>query len=263
MSLVNTARDFRMRAHVRLPFRVESALTENQFHVAQRSIVPPPWNGRSNEQPPTTFPQKTFAALEADGHGLAIFNRGLPEGEVISDKKGRQAYALTLMRAVGWLSRNDLRTRRGGAGPMIATPGAQMPGPGLTFSFALTTYRGDWQSAAIQPLAHAWAIPPVAWATNEHDGDLGPSVPLTRIPDPALVPSAFHRSHLDGAPIVRVYNASDEARDAVIEVPAGSAGAGTTDLLERHRTALFRGADGWRFPVRPWEIATVRFGGQT
>ena len=65
----------------------------------------------SLEQPPTTFPQKTFAAFEAEGRGVAVFNRGMQEGEVVQDEKGRQAYALTLLRCVGWLSRPDLVSR--------------------------------------------------------------------------------------------------------------------------------------------------------
>ncbi|MGE5595555.1 MAG: glycosyl hydrolase-related protein [Hyphomicrobiales bacterium] len=255
----NQHRDHRLRALVALPFEVTHAITENTFHVAERPLEPQPYNGIGAEQPPTTFPQKTFAAFEAGSFGLAVFNRGLPEGEVVRLPDGRQAYGLTLLRCVGWLSRDDLRSRRGGAGPTIATPEAQMPGR-HTFEFALTTYTGGWREAGIQPLAHSFAHPPLAYATNEHPGSLGADAPLARITSPQVVPSALHRSAADGAPIIRVYNASPEPTLAEIEVPAGSRGAGLTDLLERHQQEPDYTPAGWRFPLRPWQIQSVRFG---
>ena len=48
--------------------------------------------------------------------------------------------AVTLLRCVGWLSRDDLDERRGPAGPGTATPGAQMPGK-WAFDYAIITTR--------------------------------------------------------------------------------------------------------------------------
>ncbi|HXU23857.1 MAG TPA: glycoside hydrolase family 38 C-terminal domain-containing protein [Tepidiformaceae bacterium] len=259
VSLENTAEDHRLRALFPLPFAVETAWTENQFHVAQRWLTPPAWNGVSLERPPTTFPQKTFAAFEAEGRGLAVFNRGMQEGEVVQDEKGRQAYALTLLRCVGWLSRPDLVSRRGGAGPTIATADSQMPGE-HTFEYALTTYRGGWQEALIQPMAHSFAHPPLAYATNEHEGSVAGSMPLAVFGSPQTVPSAMHRGDSDGAPIIRVFNASASAAEAGIRVPAGSHGAGLVDLMEQPKGEPASVSGACHFPLRPWEIATLRFG---
>lgn len=259
VTIDNSAEDHRLRVLFPLPFAVEQAITENQFHVAGRPLTPPPWNGVSLEQPPTTFPQKTFAAFESEVTGVAVFNRGLQEGEVVRDTKGRQAYALTLLRCVGWLSRPDLASRRGGAGPTIATYDSQLPGQ-HTFDYALTTYRGSWRSAGVQPMAHSFAYPPIAWATNEHDGSRTGALPLARFSQPGVVPSAMLRSDVDGAPIIRVYNSSEESVTAEVSVPSGSAGAGLVDLLENHRTDAPAADSGWNIPLRPWEIASVRFG---
>ncbi|MBK6317189.1 MAG: hypothetical protein IPF51_00220 [Dehalococcoidia bacterium] len=257
LTIENNARDHRLRVLFPLPFATETAITENQFHVAERSLTPPPWNGTSPEQPPTTFPQKTFAAFEGEDVGVAVFNKGLQEGEVVRDKKGRQAYALTLLRCVGWLSRPDLVSRRGGAGPTISTEDSQMQGE-HTFEFSLTTYRGDWRSANIQAMAHSFAYPPLAWATNEHDGSLGLDVPLATI-TPGVVPTAMTRSDVDGAPVIRFYNATGEPAETSVSVPWAGPGAGLCDLMEEHVETLTP-AGPWRFPLRPWEIASVRFG---
>lgn len=255
----NGAKDHRLRALFPLPFRAECAITENTFHVSERALEPPPWNGESAERPPTTFPQKTFAALEADGRGLAVFNRGLPEGEVVRDVQGRQAYALTLLRCVGWLSRDDLAVRRGGAGPKIATPDAQMPGT-HEFAYALTCYSGSWRDARVQPMAQAFAHPPLAFATNGHGGEPALERVLARFRDAATVPSGMLRSEADGAPLVRVYSAAQRTGVHRIEVPTGSRGASRTDLQEATVEALEHDGGGWGMALRPWEIGTVRFG---
>jgi hypothetical protein len=256
--VANFAQDHRLRVLFPLPFATETAITENQFHVAERSLTPPPWNGTSNEQPPTTFPQKTFAAFEGDEVGIAVFNKGLQEGEVVRDRKGRQAYALTLLRCVGWLSRPDLVSRRGGAGPTISTEDSQMQGT-HTFEFSLTIYRGGWRKNNVQAMAHSFAYPPIAWATNGHEGSLGLDVPLARV-SPGIVPTAMTRSDVDGAPIVRVYNAAGVEAEAAVAVPAAVPGAGLVDLMEQHVHNLDASHGDWRFPLRPWEIASVRFG---
>jgi alpha-mannosidase len=213
----------------------------------------------SAEQPPTTFPQKTFAAFEADGVGIAVFNKGLQEGEVVTNRDGKQAYALTLLRCVGWLSRPDLVSRRGGAGPTIATPDSQMPGT-HEFEYSLTSYRGDWRSAGVQPLAHSFAYPPIAWATNEHERSAGTTLPLATFASEAVVPSALQRSEVDGAPLIRVYNSGASPEQARISVPAGSEDAGLVDLMGQPVDAPGREGDGWMFGLRSWEIATLRFG---
>ena len=254
----NGARDHRLRALFPLPFNVETAITENQFHVAERSLTPPPWNGVSAEQPPTTFPQKTFAAFEADGIVVAVFNKGLQEGEVVRDRNGRQAYALTLLRCVGWLSRPDLVSRRGGAGPTIATEDSQMQGT-HTFEFSLTTYRGTWRDNSIQAMAHSFAYPPIAWATNEHEGSLGPDVPLAAFSSPSIVPTALTRSDVDGSPIVRFYSTGEGDFEATIRVPNAAPGARTADLMDNPTGEVDERYGDWRIPLRPWQIQSVKF----
>ncbi len=259
VSVDNGAEDHRLRVLFPLPFGVTHAVTENQFHVAERDLVPPPWNGVSAEQPPTTFPQKRFAAFEGDGAGVAVFNKGLQEGEVVRDRKGQQAYALTLLRCVGWLSRPDLVSRRGGAGPSIATPDAQMPGEHV-FEYAMTSYRGGWQEAGVQAMAHSFAHPPLAFVTNEHEGSVEKAFPLLSIQPPEVMPSAMLRSESDGASVIRVFNASGRPARAAVRVPRVGDEATLVDLLERQRGEPERHDGAWHFDLRPWEIASLRFG---
>ena len=68
--------------------------------------------------------------------------------------------AVTLLRAVGWISRGDLANRPGHAGPGLATPAGQVAGP-LHLELALLEGAGDrfeaarWADAFNHPLAPA------------------------------------------------------------------------------------------------------------
>ena len=66
---------------------------------------------------PATFPHQGFVCA----NGLTVAAPGLPEAEVTPDG----ITAVTLVRAVGWLARMDLRSRPRPDGPLIAVPGAQ------------------------------------------------------------------------------------------------------------------------------------------
>src|SRR2546429_2659093 len=87
---------------------------------------------------------------------MALIPDGLQEYEVLSDAP--QELALTLLRAVGWLSRDDLTTRTGHAGPALETPGAQVLGE-HRFRYSLFFHAGDWEGAAVWRAAEAALVP--------------------------------------------------------------------------------------------------------
>jgi alpha-mannosidase len=253
----NTARDMRLRVIFPVPYSPARVATEAHFYVAERPPEAEAWNGRSAERPAATFPQKTFTALDGPGAGIAVFNRGLPEGEVI-EQPGGSAYALTLLRAVGWLSRPDLDSREGGAGPTLRTFDSQVPGV-HRFAYAWTAYTGAWKDAGVLEMAHAFAFPPRAWHLAGWAGDAH-ELPVAAVA--GAVPSALHRSHLDGVPIVRVYRASGESGTATFTVPGAGTRVERTNLLERQAEAVQCGSKGtWDAYLKPWQIATFRMPG--
>ena len=85
---------------------------------------------------------------------MAILNKGLPEYEVTPDGE----IQLTLLRSVGWLSRSDLSTRIGNAGPEIATPEAQCHGRHV-FEYAIQPYTGDQTKSHIYREAEEFWLP--------------------------------------------------------------------------------------------------------
>jgi mannosylglycerate hydrolase len=95
---------------------------------------------------------------------LVVVAPGLPEAEVLGDG----TVALTLLRAVGWLSQLSLTTRPEPAGPGMPTPGAQVPG-GVQATLSLLPWDGADPSARSQEaelgFEGGWAGPWCACAT--------------------------------------------------------------------------------------------------
>src|SRR5690606_3256052 len=132
--VANTARDHRLRLHCRAPLRATRFEVESAFEVAERPIAPGPdaFGERPSELPIGAVPPRTFATVVGEELACTIANRGLAEVEAVPVGDGRETeLAVTILRAVGWLSRADLALRPGPAGPVLPTPGAQVPGEHL------------------------------------------------------------------------------------------------------------------------------------
>src|SRR5262249_8777165 len=112
--LDNIVGDHRLRVHFETPLATDRAWVEQAFGVVARPFAREP--AGDLEAPVGTGPQKTFTLLTDGRAGVAVFNRGIPEIEARRTVRGSEL-ALTLVRAVGWLSRADLRSRYGPAGP--------------------------------------------------------------------------------------------------------------------------------------------------
>jgi alpha-mannosidase len=125
--LFNHAADHRLRVRFPVPEPFSLVRAEGHFMVVPRDPRPV-WNGAWFEPPHDT--NHTLGAVAAGG--ITLLTKGLPEYE--ATKEGE--LALTLLRCVGWLSRDDLSTRRGAAGPQLPAPGAQCGGEQV-FEYAL------------------------------------------------------------------------------------------------------------------------------
>jgi hypothetical protein len=116
---VNRARDHRLRVAFPAPDAGGTVRAEGLFAVVTRPAQPPrtrvPWH-----EPPAA----TQHSLGATAYGdLAVFTKGLPE---IEARDGD--LLVTLLRCVGRISREELATRPGHAGPPTPTPRGQCLG---------------------------------------------------------------------------------------------------------------------------------------
>ncbi len=246
----NKAKDHRLRVTFPVSYIVEQVAAEGTFEVRTRHVVQPRPADEAEwaEAPVNLFPQKRFVDISNGEIGLAILNRGLPEYEVVTidDQpdtnheavgQGRQAVALTLLRCVEWLSRGDLSTRHGHAGPMEQTPEAQCVGH-YEFDYALVPHRGTWEAEDALVLREAQSFnTPIATrviVTEQHDGQLPSRTSLITIEPDKLVLSALKRSNAGQGVVVRVYNPTDHNVHAKIYPGFAFTQAHMASLLEEY-----------------------------
>jgi len=264
IDLDNTARDHRLRVHVRAPFTAARCEVESAFEIARRPIAPGPGDfgsERPSEFPIGATPQRGFATLGDGKLGLTVANRGCAEVEAVPETGGTTSLALTLLRAVGWLSRGDLALRPMHAGPALETPGAQVPGPHRVELGFWLHVDGDPERGAD---AHRFAAP--AWlfaAEGGPDALLQDGARLLEVDDPAIVVSAIE-PRAESTPLIRLYNASDAARRVTLRWRApGAQRLAPVDLTGR-ATALEGFVAGESasatLALRPWQIVSLTAG---
>ncbi len=169
----NRASDHRLRVHFPVPFVTETAWHDGHYEIVERQITNPPYDETWMEPSRPEKPQREFTTVSNGKISLTIANRGLPEVEVFQNEKNLTEIAITLLRCVGWLSRDDITTRKGHAGPMdIPTPAAQMLGK-HTFHYSIIPNGGNWHTSIQQ--AQAFNVPMRVTDTTIHSGTL-PSI---------------------------------------------------------------------------------------
>ena len=214
----NQARDHRLRVFF-------DTNTRGLTHVAGAAFA---WldratrvSGRSGwiEQPTAERCVHDLVALDG---AIAIGVDGLREYAVLHDGK---TIAITLLRAMGWLSRGDMPERRGHAGPALETPSAQCIGT-RTYRYCVVPLAGDMTLALAGREIREFLSPArVVRGARE----VGPLVEIPR--DSVLQPSAI-RAGRDGAVVVRVFNPRGAEASATLRFARPVASARAVDLRE-------------------------------
>lgn len=202
----NTAKDHRLRVHFPAPFGVQTADYDGHFEVVRRPIGTPVKGEHWVEDPRPEVPQRAFTDVSNGEIGLMIGNRGLPEVEALN-QDAHTEIAVTLLRSVGWLSRDDMPVRQGHAGPGFETPGGQVIGK-WTYDYSIIPHKGDWKEAF--QLAYSFETPLRAVTTAIHPGELAVKGSfISHSPDEFVI-SAVKESEDGKGWIVRGYNTSSE-----------------------------------------------------
>ncbi len=250
--LENQAEDHRLQVLFSLGVAVAQAAYDGAFEIVRRPTKLPSGTEDWIEQPAAEVPMRCFVAAAAKGKGMLVANRGLREASVSPDG----VMAVTLLRCFGWRSRDDLATRKGGAGPKVVTPGGQELGS-HAFHLSLIPFAHDLDEAVVE--AYAFQSPMRAIGTRLHGGILPPAASLL-----AWTPGSFHltcvKTAEDGqALIVRGVNLRDERAEVDLECLLPVAEACRARLDETPLEALpVEAGCKVRFAARPHEIVTLR-----
>jgi alpha-mannosidase len=263
-SLFNTAKDHRLRVVFPVPIKADLVDAESCFDVCKRPFMP---EARTKwmQSPVATHHQANFASLSDATLGVTFINKGLPEYEV-RKQPGGVRYYLTLLRAVGWLSRADLHTRPGGAGPLLETPDAQMPRL-MNFSYSLTTHNGDWEVSRSDRAAYEHNYRPIAMALDydpmrpEKRKSLPEEISIVEMEPDDLLLSAVKKAEDRPSLIVRCFNPLGKIRKARLRIYKQAQKAYLVNLNEERQGELNLKRNGQevRFMIRAKEILSIEF----
>ncbi len=215
VELDNVCRDHRLRSWFALPEPATVSRAECAFAIVERGLFA---EGGPNEVGLATFPSRRFVSAG----GLTVVHEGLPEYELVDLRPGddgrprAHALALTLLRCTGVISRGPMTMRPLPAGPPVATPGAQMPGP-QRMEYAVHVGGRDPYDVADDAFLPLLAVRPRGARTaTKPDGPIsGQGLVVSGAQVSALTRTAGNRLEL------RVFNPSD--RTTTVEV-AGRSG---------------------------------------
>ncbi len=257
-TVFNAAEDHRLRVHFPSGVQTGVSKADQHFGVVQRPIALPAWDPATwMEEPMGTYPQKAFVSVDDGEHGLTIANRGLPEYEALDTAAGAEI-ALTLLRCVGWLSRDDLSSRRGGAGPALRTPGAQLHGKHV-FEYSILPHAADWEASGAHILA-VQHLRPMHARWNRHGlGRIEGKGSMLRVESPAFQVSAIKRAEDGDGVIVRVYNTTDDEAATAVDLTPLQGEVSMVNLNEEHIASVPRVSGRILISARRNEIVSLRF----
>ncbi len=252
----NGALDHRLQAVFPTGIDAQEAFYDGHWEVIERPLGIQQATARWAEQPSFEQPQRAFVTVLGDEAGLTIANRGIPEVGAYGGESGVEI-TLTLLRCVGWLSRDDLPNRQGSAGPIIETPEAQCIGA-HQFLYSIIPHGADplpaWRQAwALQTDLQAIQPPGAA------GGDLPPTGSLASVDNTLFVLSAIKEAASGGGLIVRGYNVGEQAEPVTLTLglPFTQAHFARMDETPTGETMTADVPGVFAFEARPHQIVTL------
>jgi alpha-mannosidase len=203
-----------------------------------------------------TAPAQRYLACCGPAGGLAVLAPGFFEYELTDSGD----LLVTLLRAVGQLSREDLATRPGHAGWPEPTPLAQSHGPDrLQLAVCAVSPEDLGKGTVLPELWEDVFLPPRGIWLRQATALRTPPVDV-RLEGAGLVFSALKPAEDGDEIVLRCYNATDNPTSGAWRFSTPITGAARTRADERDPQAL-AAEDNHRvvrFTARPREIITIR-----
>ncbi|UOR11507.1 mannosylglycerate hydrolase [Halobacillus amylolyticus] len=223
--LDNFAKDHRLRTYIPTGLSSSFSIADNQFGHIKRDVYDAAmdvWQEENwSERPDPIYPMLNFIGLSNERYGISVLTNSTREYEIVGEYY--DTIALTLFRSIGHLGKADMIRRPGRpSGIKLPTPDSQMIGK-LTLDFALYLHKGSTLQANVAKVAKEYLtpvhtynkIPYNAMKLNESGVKTPLSFQLLKEEGTHAVLSTLKKSEQDDTLVLRVFNPSDEASEAI------------------------------------------------
>lgn len=211
----NNVKDHRLRILFPTGIITEYVHADGHFGVVERSLKVPD-ESECIEVQKTVSHQNLFVDINNGKKGLAIANKGLPEYEIYGEQE--KTIAVTLIRSVGWLSRNtDNNNRRTFGGPTIPTSEAQCQGR-FILEYAIIPHSGDWEEAQIPRIAREFTCIMKAVEVKNPSSELPTSMSFIELDSSSIILSAVKKAEREDALVIRIYNTGKREQNTILRL---------------------------------------------
>ena len=251
----NRAPWHRVRARLPTGLAGASAVAGTAFGAVARPPVAIDPADYPLETPVRTAPAHGFVAAVSGARGLAVFAPGFFEYEWTP----RGDLLVTLLRAVGELSRSDLPTRPGHAGWSVATPLAQCPGSSRVELAVAPVSQAELERGDALPSLWEDAFLPLRGFWLRDAAQLAPAPVDITLEGSGLVLSAVKPAQQGSPLVLRCYNATDRKAAGAWRFGETVKSAHRVRADERESVALVLEGRGKtvRFVAEPHEVVTI------
>jgi alpha-mannosidase len=248
----NHDHDHRLRVLIRHDVRDGAVWADAAFGPVRRTLISQTERELAMETASPTAPLHRYVTVADASQGLTLVSDGLGEYEACDD-----AIAVTLVRAVGELSRNDLPERPGHAGWPTPTPRAQCIGP---FAAELAVYlHGPRDAATIDAIERVAddVLLPLRGETLRSALELPAPVVGPSLEGRGLAVGAIKQSEDGQWLVLRCVNLTEETVRGRWRLPFAPTDASFARLDETPTEKLQTQASDVEFPAPPRAVLTI------
>ncbi|UOQ94579.1 mannosylglycerate hydrolase [Halobacillus shinanisalinarum] len=265
--LDNFAKDHRLRAYIPTGLSSSFSIADNQFGHIKRDVYDSAmdvWQEENwSERPDSIYPMLSFVGLSNEEYGVSVLTNSTREYEIVGESY--DTIALTLFRSIGHLGKADMVRRPGRpSGIKLPTPDSQMLGK-LKLDFALLPHEGSTLQANVARTAKEYLtpvhtynkIPYNAMKLNESGIKTPLSFQLLKEESTHAILSTLKKSEQDDSLVLRVFNSSDKASEAIYHFGDEVKEAYQTNLNEERKKELIQDQGTLTVPLKVNQSQTI------
>jgi alpha-mannosidase len=248
----NRSVDHRVRFHIPLPGGAQSSFAEGQFGIVERGLEA---EGGHGEVPLPTFPAHGFVAAGP----VSVLLEHVSEYELVGleSSGGASELAITVIRATGFISRDNHPYRDEPAGPVIAAPTGQAQGPRRVSFAILPNEKGPRDTrigVAAERFRHPFAVAPASGSGDRR----GRAAAGLSLDGDGIVLSSLRNRRVDGDEVYEIRIVREAPRDGVASLRGPFDAVRAVDLLGRAIEDWKRADGRVELDLGGWEIATFQ-----